>query len=48
MRLGKHALTKLPSVLKTLVGMFATGNGRNSTAPAYFSDFEYVPVEGVF
>lgn len=34
--------------LKTLVGMFATGNGRNSTAPAYFSDFEYVPVEGVF
>jgi len=32
----------------TLVGMFATGNGRNSTTPAYFSDFEYVPVQGVF
>ncbi|KLO11100.1 hypothetical protein SCHPADRAFT_831656 [Schizopora paradoxa] len=32
----------------TLVGMFATGNGRNSTTPAYFSDFEYFPVEGVY
>ncbi|TFK73257.1 hypothetical protein BDN72DRAFT_762060 [Pluteus cervinus] len=25
----------------TLVGMFATGNGKNSTTPAYFCDFEY-------
>jgi len=25
----------------TVVGMFATGNGRNSTTPAYFSDFVY-------
>jgi len=32
----------------TLVGIYATGNGRNSTTPAYFSEFDYVPVEGVF
>ncbi|KAH8115249.1 hypothetical protein DFH11DRAFT_1726116 [Phellopilus nigrolimitatus] len=32
----------------TLVGMYATGNGRNSTAPAYFSDFVYEPVQGVY
>jgi len=32
----------------TLVGMYATGNGRKSSATAYFSDFEYTPVQGVF
>ncbi|EKM55564.1 glycoside hydrolase family 43 protein [Phanerochaete carnosa HHB-10118-sp] len=32
----------------TLVGMFATGNGHNSTTPAYFSDFTYDPVQNVF
>ncbi|GJE90826.1 glycoside hydrolase family 43 protein [Phanerochaete sordida] len=32
----------------TLVGMFATGNGHNSTTPAYFSDFTYDPVPNVF
>jgi len=32
----------------TLVGMFATGNGKSSTSVAYFSDFEYDPVQGVY
>jgi len=32
----------------TLVGMFATGNGKPSTSVAYFSDFEYTPVQGVY
>ncbi|KAI5123811.1 hypothetical protein M0805_009106 [Coniferiporia weirii] len=32
----------------SLVGMFATGNGKNSTTPAYFSDFIYDPVQGVY
>ncbi|EJD08131.1 uncharacterized protein FOMMEDRAFT_101567 [Fomitiporia mediterranea MF3/22] len=32
----------------TLVGMYATGNGHNSITPAYFSDFTYDPVQGVF
>jgi len=32
----------------TVVGMFATGNGKPSTSTAYFSDFEYTPVPGVF
>ncbi|THG97986.1 hypothetical protein EW145_g7505 [Phellinidium pouzarii] len=31
-----------------LVGMYATGNGKNSTTPAFFSDFSYDPVQGVF
>ncbi|KAF8645880.1 hypothetical protein AX16_007538 [Volvariella volvacea WC 439] len=32
----------------TLVGLFATGNGRNSTTPAYFSDWDYVVNPNVF
>ncbi|KAI5123809.1 hypothetical protein M0805_009104 [Coniferiporia weirii] len=32
----------------SLVGMYATGNGKNSTTPAYFSDFIYDPVQGVY
>jgi len=32
----------------TLVGMYATGNGKPTTSLAYFSDFEYNPVQGVF
>ncbi|EJD08129.1 uncharacterized protein FOMMEDRAFT_101564 [Fomitiporia mediterranea MF3/22] len=32
----------------TLVGMYATGNGHNSSTPAFFSDFSYDPVQGVF
>jgi len=32
----------------TLVGMYATGNGKPSTSLAYFSDFEYIPVQGIF
>lgn len=32
----------------TLVGMYATGNGHNSTTPALFSEFTYDPVRGVF
>ncbi|KAL5521360.1 hypothetical protein ACEPAG_9285 [Sanghuangporus baumii] len=32
----------------TLVGMYATGNGHNSTTPAYFSDFTYDPVLRVY
>jgi hypothetical protein len=34
--------------VKTLVGMFATGNGHDATTPAFFSDFTYDPVQGVF
>lgn len=35
-------------LFKTLVGMYATGNGHNSSTPAYFSDFTYDPVQDVF
>lgn len=45
----------LPSIIitiymtqQTLVGMYATGNGHNSTTPVYFSEFTYDPVCGVF
>jgi len=32
----------------TIVGMYGTGNGHNSTTPAYFSNFIYDPVLGVY
>lgn len=36
------------AISQTLVGVYATGNGHNSTTPAYFSEFTYDPVRGVF
>jgi len=32
----------------TMVGLYATGNGKNSTSPAYFSNFNYDPVLGIY